>query len=142
LAACGAWRALRILWVFPGTYVPRALSAAIRVREPYPPPRNVFILSWAGMRGVVSLAAALALPLTLTNGAPFPFRDLIIFLTFAVILATLVGQVLSCPCFIRRLGLVADVGEAHEDAHARMALAEAGVERIVELGSEWPWRRE
>ena len=59
---------VRILWVFPGTYVPRALSAGIRVREPYPPPRNVFIVSWAGMRGVVSLAAALALPLYLADG--------------------------------------------------------------------------
>jgi CPA1 family monovalent cation:H+ antiporter len=90
------------------------------------------------MRGVVSLAAALALPLTLTNGAPFQFRDLIIFLTFAVILATLVGQGLTLPFFIRRLGVVADVGEAHEEAHARMATAEAAVERIEELAREWP----
>jgi CPA1 family monovalent cation:H+ antiporter len=138
VAICAVVIVVRILWVFPGTYVPRALSAAIRVREPYPPPRNVFILSWAGMRGVVSLAAALALPLTLTNGAPFPFRDLIIFLTFAVILATLVGQGLTLPFFIRRLGVVADVGEAHEEAHARMATAEAAVERIEELAREWP----
>jgi len=129
---------VRILWVFPGTYVPRALSAGIRVREPYPAPRNVFILSWAGMRGVVSLAAALALPLTLTNGAPFPFRDLIIFLTFAVILATLVGQGLTLPFFIRRLGVAADQGDVHEEAHARMTTAEAAVQRIEELAREWP----
>jgi monovalent cation/hydrogen antiporter len=130
---------VRILWVYPGTYVPRALSAAIRAREPYPTPRNVFIVSWAGMRGVVSLAAALALPLTLVDGVtPFPQRDLIIFLAFAVILATLVGQGLTLPFFIRRLRIVADSGEAHEEAHARMTTAEAAVERIDQLEKEWP----
>ena len=131
--------AIRILWVFPGTYVPRALSVAIRTSEPYPPPRNVLIVSWAGMRGVVSLAAALALPLFLADGTtPFPYRDLIIFLSFSVILATLVGQGLTLPIFIRRLGIVADSGEAHEEAHARMATAEAAVQRIEELAGEWP----
>jgi monovalent cation/hydrogen antiporter len=129
--------AVRILWVYPGTYVPRALSKAIRAGEPYPTPRNVFIVSWAGMRGVVSLAAALALPLTLPDGTPFPQRDLIIFLAFAVILATLVGQGLTLPFFIRRLGIVADSGEAHEESHARMALAEAALQRIDDLEQEW-----
>ncbi|MFL5725813.1 MAG: Na+/H+ antiporter [Chloroflexota bacterium] len=131
--------ATRILWVYPGTYVPRALSAGIRVREPYPPRRNVFIVSWAGMRGVVSLAAALALPLYLGDGVtPFPFRDLIIFLAFAVILATLVGQGLTLPFFIRRLGIVADTGDTHEEAHARTTAAEAAVDRIEELAKEFP----
>jgi CPA1 family monovalent cation:H+ antiporter len=124
--------AVRILWVYPGTYVPRALSRAIRLREPYPTPRNVFIVSWAGMRGVVSLAAALALPLS------FPQRDLIIFLAFSVILATLVGQGVTLPFFIRRLGIVADTGEAHEEAHARMAVSEVALQRIDELEREWP----
>jgi monovalent cation/hydrogen antiporter len=124
--------AVRILWVYPGTYVPRALSRAIRLREPYPTPRNVFIVSWAGMRGVVSLAAALALPLN------FPQRDLIIFLAFSVILATLVGQGVTLPFFIRRLGIVADTGEAHEEAHARMAVSEVALQRIDELEREWP----
>jgi CPA1 family monovalent cation:H+ antiporter len=123
--------AVRILWVYPGTYVPRALSRAIRLREPYPTPRNVFIVSWAGMRGVVSLAAALALPLT------FPQRDLIIFLAFSVILATLVGQGLTLPFLVRRLGIVADTGEAHEESHARMAVAEVALRRIDELEQEW-----
>jgi CPA1 family monovalent cation:H+ antiporter len=139
VAICAVVILVRILWVYPGTYVPRALSAGIRVREPYPPPRNVFIVSWAGMRGVVSLAAALALPLYLTDGVtPFPFRDLIIFLTFAVILATLVGQGLTLPFFIRRLGVAADAGDAHEEAHARTMTAEAAVQRIEELADEWP----
>jgi CPA1 family monovalent cation:H+ antiporter len=130
---------VRILWVYPGTYVPRVLSAAIREREPYPTPRNVFIVSWAGMRGVVSLAAALALPLTLADKVtPFPERDLLIFLTFAVILATLVGQGLTLPLVIRGLGVVADTGLEHEEAHARMAAAEAAVSRIEELAVEFP----
>ncbi|HEX5015656.1 MAG TPA: Na+/H+ antiporter [Candidatus Limnocylindrales bacterium] len=133
---CTTVIAVRILWVYPGTYVPRALSRSIRLREPYPTPRNVFIVSWAGMRGVVSLAAALALPLE------FAQRDLIIFLAFAVILATLVGQGLTLPFLIRHLGIVADTGEAHEEAHARMAVAEAALRRIDELEKEWGGHRE
>ena len=84
----------RIVWVFPATYLPRRLSARIRASDPYPPPRAVFVVSWAGMRGAVSLAAALALPL---EPRPFPERDLVIFLTFCVIVATLVGQGLTLP---------------------------------------------
>ena len=129
---------VRILWVFPGTYLPRWLSASIRSSEPRPAPRNVFIVSWAGMRGVVSLAAALALPTTLPNGQPFPERDLLIFLTFAVILATLVGQGLTLPLVIRGLGIAADGGGGHEELHARQAAAEAAVGRIEELAAQWP----
>ena len=123
---------IRIVWVFPATYVPRWLSAKIRARDPYPAPRNVFLVSWAGMRGVVSLAAALALP------ADFPERNLLIFLTFAVILATLVGQGLSLPLVIRALRITADGGSGHEEAHARQATSEAAVARIEELAKEWP----
>ena len=87
----------------------------------------------------MSLAAALALPLYLADGVtPFPFRDLIIYLAFAVILATLVGQGLTLPFFIRRLGVAADEGDVHEEAHARMTTAEAAVQRIEELAREWP----
>ena len=123
---------VRIAWVYPGTYIPRALSAGIRRREPQPTPRNVFIVGWAGMRGVVSLAAALALPLEL------PHRDLLVFLTFAVILATLVGQGLTLPLLIRKLGVAADGGQAHEEGHLRMAAAEAAVARLDGLAKEWP----
>ncbi len=90
----------RIVWVFPATYLPRRLSARIRARDPYPPPGAVFIVSWAGMRGAVSLAAALSLEFD------FPQRDLLIFLTFCVIIATLVGQGLTLPWLVRRLGVV------------------------------------
>ncbi|HEY0444303.1 MAG TPA: Na+/H+ antiporter [Candidatus Limnocylindrales bacterium] len=127
----------RIVWVFPGTYIPRALSEKIRTREPNPPRRNVFLVSWAGMRGVVSLAAALSLPLTI-GASPFPERNLLIFLAFAVILATLVGQGISLPLVIRRLGIVADGGAAHDEAHVRLAAVEAGVARIEELAVQWP----
>jgi NhaP-type Na+/H+ or K+/H+ antiporter len=130
--------AVRIVWVFPATYIPRRLSAGIRSRESAPAPRNVFLVSWAGMRGVVSLAAGLALPHTLGNGQPFPERDLIIFLTFAVILATLVGQGLTLPLVIRGLGIAADGGDGREESLARQAAAEAAVDRIEELAAEWP----
>jgi monovalent cation/hydrogen antiporter len=129
---------VRIAWVFPATYLPRRLSARVRAKDPYPQPRNVFLVSWAGMRGVVSLAAALALPRTLSDGTPFPERDLLIFLTFAVILATLVGQGLSLPLVIRRLGIAGEGGDVHEEAHARIYLAEAAVARIDRLAGEWP----
>ena len=97
----------RIVWVFPATYLPRVLSARIRERDPSPPRAAVVVIAWAGMRGAVSLAAALALPIEPT---PFPERNLIIFLTFCVILATLVGQGLTLPWVIGRLGLVAGTG--------------------------------
>jgi CPA1 family monovalent cation:H+ antiporter len=85
------------------------------------------------MRGVVSLAAALGLPLTLPSGEPFPERNLVIFLTFAVILATLVGQGLTLPLLIRRLGIVAD-GRGHEgEADARLVLAQAAIDRLGQL---------
>jgi CPA1 family monovalent cation:H+ antiporter len=127
---------VRIAWVFPGTYVPRMLSAGIRAREMHPARRNVFLVSWAGMRGAVSLAAALALPVA------FPERDLIIFLTFAVILSTLVGQGLTLPLVIRGLRIAGDGGDEREEGQARMAAAEAAVRRIDELAAEWPGHME
>src|SRR5262249_23153225 len=80
---------IRILLVFPASYLPRLLFESIRVRDPYPAWQRVAVVAWTGMRGVVSLAAVLALPLTIQNGAMFPSRNLILFLTFMVILATL-----------------------------------------------------
>jgi CPA1 family monovalent cation:H+ antiporter len=90
------------------------------------------------MRGAVSLAAALALPLTTDTGAPFPGRDLIVFLTFAVILATLVGQGLTLPLLIRALRLEDDGRDDREDARARIHVAEAALARLEELvDEEW-----
>lgn len=126
----------RIAWVFPATYLPRRLSARIRARDPYPPTRAVFVVSWAGMRGAVSLAAALALPLT------FPDRPLVIFLTFCVIVATLVGQGLTLPWLVRRLGVVASTGPDTEEAHARLAAVEAALTRLADLEVEYPGHTE
>jgi CPA1 family monovalent cation:H+ antiporter len=95
-------------------------------------PRLVTILGWSGMRGVVSLAAALALPNSV------PFRDLLLFLTFSVILATLVGQGLTLPFLIRRLGVGDDGSVQHEEIHAREASVEAALGRLEELELEWP----
>ena len=93
---------VRLLWVYPAAYVPRILPH-IRRREPFPSPRGVFVTGWTGLRGVVSLAVALAIPLKLPDQTPFPYRDLILFLTFCVIVATLVGQGLTLPLVIRWL---------------------------------------
>jgi CPA1 family monovalent cation:H+ antiporter len=129
---------VRLAWVFPGTYLPRVLSARVRARERPPAPRNVLIMGYAGMRGVVSLAAALALPHAVSGGAPFPERDLVIFLTFSVILATLVGQGLTLPWLIRLLGVGDDGSAAHEELHAREAAVLAAMERLDQLATEWP----
>ncbi len=100
----------RLVWMFPGAYVPRWLDRVLfGVPTPYPPLRNVFIVGWTGMRGVVSLAAALSLPLIMDDKKPFPGRELIQFLTFGVIFATLVGQGLTLPFVIRRLGVGMEV---------------------------------
>ena len=131
---------VRMLWVFPATYVPRWVSRRLRERDPPPPWRSVSIVAWTGMRGVISLAAALALPFQ-ASGGQFPDRDLIIFLTFCVILATLVVQGLSLPALIRALGLEDDrIGEK-EETHGRIQVAEAALERLDELGEE-EWVRE
>jgi Na+/H+ antiporter len=130
----------RLLWVFPKAYLPRRLlPRRLRELDPYPPWQHVIAIGYTGMRGVVSLAAALALPLTAEGGAPFPGRDLILFLTFCVILVTLVLQGLSLPFLIRRLGLAGDVEEEErEEIKARQLAAEAALERIEELeGEDW-----
>ena len=97
--------AARFVWVFPATYIPRWVSPSLRERDPSPPWQSPFFLSFTGVRGVVSLAAALAIPYALANGQPFPHRDLILFVTFGVIFITLVGQGLMLPVVVRWLGL-------------------------------------
>jgi CPA1 family monovalent cation:H+ antiporter len=96
----------------------------------------VTLVAWTGMRGVVSLAAALALPLTTQSGAPFPGRNLIMFLTFAVILATLVGQGLTLPLLIRWLGVKDDGLAQKEECEARLQANQAALERLHEVAAE------
>ena len=130
--------AVRILWVFPATYLPRRFSPKLRQRDPYPGWRNVTIVAWTGMRGVVSLAAALALPLTGQNNAAFPGRDLILFLTFSVILATLVLQGLSLPLVIRWLGVKDDGASEKEERDARLKANREALARLKAMGSDEP----
>jgi CPA1 family monovalent cation:H+ antiporter len=122
----------RFAWVFPSTYVPRWLSAAVRRSDPIPAVRAVFVVSWAGLRGAVSLAAALALP------QDFPERNLILLLTFSVILATLVGQGLSLPLLLRWFRLADDGGVEREEILARTAATEAGLDEVIRLRPLWP----
>ncbi len=126
---------LRFAWVFAVLHAPKRLLGRMSSWQ-----GSVFV-SWAGMRGAVSLAAALALPLQTDAGTPFPGRDLILFLTFAVILVTLVGQGLTLPLVIGLLRLEDDGSEAREDAKARIRAAEAAIARLAELESE-DWVRE
>jgi CPA1 family monovalent cation:H+ antiporter len=122
----------RIIWVYPFTYLPRLLSKEIRDKEPKPSLRLVTIIAWSGMRGVVSLAAALALPLVMEGSKPFPNRNLIIFLTFSVIFSTLVIQGLTLRPLIKLLGIKAD-GKDHElEQLARMKIASSIIEHIEE----------
>jgi CPA1 family monovalent cation:H+ antiporter len=127
--------AARIAWVFPATYLPWLVSRRLRLRESYPPWRNVTIKAMAGLRGAVSLAAALALPLATQTGSPFPARDLIIFLTFSVILITLVLQGLSLSPLIRALKLHDDRSWEKEEAWARLRIASAALRKIEELAA-------
>jgi CPA1 family monovalent cation:H+ antiporter len=127
--------ALRFAWVFAALNVPKWIARRMAGW------RGGVFLSWTGMRGAVSLAAALALPLETDAGASFPGRDLILFLTFAVILATLVGQGLTLPLVIRALRLEDDGIEDREDAKARIHAAEAALARLEELIAE-DWVRE
>jgi CPA1 family monovalent cation:H+ antiporter len=127
---------VRIAWVFPAASLPRLVSARLRARDPYPGLRPIALLAWVGMRGGLSLAAALALPLTLSDGVPFPQRNLVIFFTFGIILVTLVGQGLSLGPIIRRLGLQQDGSLEREHAEAHLVAARAALSRLDALADE------
>src|SRR5207248_762714 len=129
----GAVVVTRLVWVPALAYLPRWLFRRIREHDPYPPISYPIVISWAGLRGAVSLAAALALPLTTHAGAPFGDRDLIVFLAFCVILGTLVVQGLSLPALIRALRLEDDGLGEREEAKARIKAAHAALQRLEEL---------
>ena len=129
---------VRIVWVYLFAYLPRLLSSRIREREPAPTPAQVFVVAWAGMRGVVSLAAAFGVPMTTLSGEPFPGRPQLVFLTFVVVIGTLLLHGLKLPWLIRRLGVHGD--EASSDAIAAAAAqdkaARAAADRLDELLAE------
>jgi monovalent cation/hydrogen antiporter len=136
VAVAGVVIVTRIVWVIPLTYLPRLLFAGIRRRDPYPPWQQPAFVGWTGMRGAVTLAAALAIPLATDAGTPFAGRDLIVFLAFCVVFATLVVQGLSMPLVIRALGLEDDGLSAREETKARIHAADAAIARLDELIEE------
>ncbi len=122
----------RIMWVFPGAYLPRWFSKSIREREPDTNMRSVSIIAWSGMRGIVSLAAALGLPLMVSETKEFPNRDLIIFLTFCVIFVTLVLQGMTLRKLIHWLGIKSGDAHIREEERIRVQLASSVIEHIEE----------
>jgi CPA1 family monovalent cation:H+ antiporter len=133
----GAVAMIRIVYGPPIAYIPRWVIPGLRERDPVPPWQFIAFIAWAGMRGGVTLAAALAIPLHTDAGAPFPDRSLIIFLAFSVVLASLVLQGLSLPGLVRLVGLEEDSAAAErEEAKARIHAAEAALERLDELVDE------
>jgi monovalent cation/hydrogen antiporter len=129
---------VRVIWQFTVVFLIRAIDRRESVRQRRSTWQQRMVIGWAGMRGSVSLAAALALPLTIDSGAAFPERDLIIFLTYAVLFATLVGQGLTLEPLIRRLGVEDDGAEEREEVAARVRVAEAAIARVEALsGVDW-----
>jgi CPA1 family monovalent cation:H+ antiporter len=141
LAVSGVVILTRIAWFFAMPYVIRMLDRRPAQRERRVGARQRLVAAWAGMRGSVSLAAALAIPIHTDTGAPFPQRDLIIFLTFAVIFATLVLQGLTLPMLIRRLGVVGGDEDHREELKARLTATKAALAQIDELENE-SWTRD
>lgn len=137
LLVCAAVIGTRFLWLFTLPYVIRALDRRPSQRARRVGWRERVVFGWSGMRGAVSLAAALAIPTTIESGAPFPDRDLILFLTYVVILVTLVVQGLTLPALIRRLGVTEDPSAAlAAEARAREYAAQAALDRMKQLEAE------
>jgi monovalent cation/hydrogen antiporter len=139
---CGLVIVLRFIWLNLMTVVIRTLErlGALHARRGTWQIRMVS--TWAGMRGAVSLAAALALPFETNGGAPLPGRDLVLFIAFAVILVTIVGQGLTLPWLIRKLDVIEDGSdEQHEEVKARLVIAKAALNRVDELEDE-EWTRD
>ena len=119
----------RLAWVFPATYLP-FLFKYIRKTETRPPLSGAFVVGWAGMRGTVTLAAALSIPLLLPDGAEFPGRDIVIFLAFGVIAVTLLVQGTTLEWFIHKLGIRGDAERPKEELLARITAVDAGLKTL------------
>lgn len=124
---------MRFIWLLFAVYGLRALFPSIQKRDPRPPWQQVVIIGWVGMRGIVSLGAALALPLLLADGQIFPYRDLIIFLTFSSIVGMLIFQGLTLPLLIKWLGIKPDGLSLEEEKIARQAIGKAMSREVEEL---------
>ena len=126
--------ALRIIWVYPGAAIAYWIRFHLLHQEERPPSnKQIFIVAWTGMRGVLALAAAISLPTVLQDGSPFPQRNFIIFLTFCVIFATLVLQGLTLPAVIRKLGLSAGGDLNMEEQQARLLILNTVLEYLKDL---------
>jgi len=124
----------RLLWVYPAAYLPRKLVPSIVKKDPMPVWQMLFTLGWTGMRGIVSLAAALAIPLEMAPGVAFPHRDLLIFLTYFVVVATLIMPSISLPFLIKIFNLSdAPQIKMQQEAYARMKSLEGVLEKIAEI---------
>ena len=126
---------VRFVWVFGATYLPRLLSRQFRRKNPALPWQQTALIAWVAMRGADSLAGALAIPYVLTNGAPFPGRNLILLLTFSVIFGTLVVQGLTLKPLVRGLKIMDDHVPEKEERMARLKANEAALTRIEDIGS-------
>ena len=127
---------VRLIWVPLATYLPRKLSRRLRQRDPIPNPKGVGLVAWTSMRGIVSLAAALAIPATLASGARFPYRSEILIITLGVILVTLVLQGLTLGPLIKRLRFSEDPTPSIERQHARREALRSGLERLEDMADE------
>ena len=132
---------VRLVWFFTVPYLIRLLDRRESQRARRMSAEGRLVLAWSGMRGAVSLAAALAIPLETHAGEPFPERNLLIFLTFAVIFSTLVLQGLSLPAVIKKVGMGEDDAEEQEELRARLTAAHAALERLDGLAEE-EWTRD
>jgi CPA1 family monovalent cation:H+ antiporter len=133
LVICGVVIAARLIWIFPSAYLPRYLIASLRKRDPYPSWQTVLLVGWTGMRGIVSLAAVLALPEYITDHYAFPYENLLAFITYCVILVTLVLPTLTLP-FLMKILHVKDGGEnMREEAFARLRASEAVLNELNSL---------
>jgi Na+/H+ antiporter len=127
---------VRLIWVPLGTWLPRALDADMRRRDPMPPRKSIALVSWTSMRGIVSLASALALPLTLGDGSPFPFRSEIVVITMVVIVMTLVVQGLTLAPLIRWMNFVPETAHHDETRLARRETTRRAIETLDDLSRE------
>ncbi|HEX4748231.1 MAG TPA: Na+/H+ antiporter [Bryobacteraceae bacterium] len=128
--------AIRLIWVYPGAWISGFIRKRLHQKRPSFNKRELFVVGWSGMRGVLGLAAALSLPETLHNGTRFPERNTIIFLTFSAIFATLVLQGLSLPFIIRRLGLGGAETAEHEEAEARREMLRGALDELDRIKEE------
>jgi CPA1 family monovalent cation:H+ antiporter len=125
----------RLAWIYSGSYLPFMIPSLCQ-GETRPSTSEVLVLGWAGMRGTVTLAGALSIPLFLPNGSPFPGRDIVIFLAFGVIAVTLLVQGTTLAALIRRFGLREDDSRVQEDRLARITAVEAGLKALRVLETE------